>query len=223
MAGVTGGMSKEALPLGGRTVLDHVLDEAFIAGAERAVVVSAREKGDIEPIIAARKEHVDLRYQNEPRGLADAIVAAREFEHDALILLPDTVFAPRSATAALTGIAPCPDGSILAQRVTDAEVSSYGILECEGSRIKKILEKPRSEDTASRLAIAARFHLSDRIMRLLKEFVEAPRSEGEYDLTSGLNRALLHTMQLIAVTTEAHRFDCGSPEGYRLALEHFGK
>jgi len=222
MAGVTGGGSKEALPLGGRTVLDHVLDEAFAAGADRAVVVGAREKADIEPIISARKEHVDLRYQERPRGLADAIVAAREFEHDALILLPDTVFAPLTAARALSCIVPCPDGSILAQPVTDAEVTCFGILECEGPRITKILEKPSPGTTPSRLAIAARYHLSDRIMRLLKEFVETPLSEGEYDLTSGLNRALLHTMQLVAVITDARRFDCGSPDGYRLALDHFG-
>lgn len=222
MTGVTGGGSKEALPLGGQTVLDHVLDEAFGAGAHRAVVVSGREKGDIGAIIAARKEHVDLRYQDEPRGLADAIVSACEFADDAMILLPDTVFAPLTASKALSCLVPCPDGSILAQRVGDAEVSSYGILECDGDRIKKILEKPRPEATSSRLAIAARYHLSDRIMRLLKEFVETPLTSGEYGLTAGLNRALLHTMQLIAVITDARRFDCGSPEGYRRALEHFG-
>ena len=222
MASVTVGASKEALPLGGKTVLDHVLDEAFAAGAERAIVVSAREKGDIEPIIAARREHVDLRYQDEPRGLSHAIVAAGELDHDALILLPDTVFAPSSASAALKWVLPCPDGSILAQTVPDSDVSTNGILECDGVRVKKILEKPPLGATTSRLAIAARFHLSDRILRLLHEFVHTPLAEGEYDLTSGLNRALLHTMRLVAVPTQARRFDCGSPEGYREAQEHFG-
>ena len=133
------------------------------------------------------------------------------------------MFAPLAASAALCGILPCPDGSILAQLVADAEVSSYGILECSDNQIKKILEKPSPEATPSRLAIAARFHLSDRILRLLKEYVHTPLTSGEYDLTTGLNRALLHTMQLVAVITEAHRFDCGSPEGYRKAQEHFGE
>ncbi|MHB8636999.1 MAG: sugar phosphate nucleotidyltransferase [Fimbriimonadaceae bacterium] len=223
MSSITSGGSKEALPLGGRTVLDHVLDEAFAAGADRAIVVSSREKGDIEPIVAGRREHVDLRYQDEPRGLADAIVAAGEFEHDALILLSDTVFAPANASNGLTCLVPSPDGCILAQHVSVADLQHYGVLECENHRIKKILEKPDPAVTSSRLAVAARFHLSDRVLRLLREFVQTPLVDGEYDLTAGLNRALLHTMQLVAVVTEARRFDCGSPEGYRQALAHFGQ
>ena len=223
MTTVTRGGSKEALPLGGRTVLDFVLDEAFAAGAERAVVVSSRDKADVEPIVVARPEHIDLRYQDQPKGLAHAIVAAGEFDDDALILLPDTVFAPITASQALWRVVPCPDGLILAQVVGESEVGSYGILECEGGKVKKILEKPGPVATQSRLAIAARFYLSDRILRLLREFVETPRAGDEYDLTSGLNRALLHTMQLIAVTTDARRFDCGNPDGYRQAQEYFGR
>ena len=49
-----------------------------------------------------------------------------------------------------------------------------------------------------------------------------PSADGEYDLSTGLNRALLHTMRLVAVPTEASRFDCGSPQGYERAMAHFG-
>jgi UTP--glucose-1-phosphate uridylyltransferase len=223
MSKVTGGRSKEALPLGGQTILDHALDEAFEAGVERAVVVSAREKLDIEAIVKSRKQRVDIRYQEETRGLADAIVSAREFEDDALILLPDTVFAPSSAPGVLAEMGPHFDGAILAQRVTDEQIGSYGILECTNRSVTRILEKPSRDATSSRLAIAARFYLSARVLRVLKEFVESPISHGEYDLTSGLNRALAQGMNLIAVETDARRFDCGSPDGYREALEQFGK
>lgn len=102
MASVTHGRSKEALALGGRTVLDFVLDEAFAAGASRAVVVSAREKSDIEPIVTGRREQVDLRFQDTPLGLAHAISAAKEVEEDALILLPDTVFASHEPSLELS-------------------------------------------------------------------------------------------------------------------------
>lgn len=223
MTSVTRGMSKEALPLGGRTVLDHVLDEAFAAGAERAVVVGSRDKSDVEAIVAARSDAVDLRFQDEPKGLAHAIVAAREFEDDALVLLPDTLFAPRDASRALAVVTPPPDAAILVQTVSEDMVSRYGIVETEDGQIRKILEKPNPTQTASRLAIAARFWLTDRVLRLLDEYVTTPIPQAEYDLTSGLNRALLHTMTLVSVTTSAERFDCGSPEGYRLAMGRFGR
>ncbi len=222
MAGVTGGASKEALPLDGRTVLDFVLDEAFASGATRAVVVSARSKGDIEPIVAARPEHVDIRYQDEARGLAHAIAAARE-EEDALILLPDTVFSDTAPTKCLATLLPTPDAAVLTQRVSESDVGSYGIVELEASRVTKILEKPNPAETSSRLAVAARYFLSDRFLRLVNEFVQTPSSSGEWDLTTALNRAILHSMTVSAVETEEHRYDCGNPAGYREACEFFNR
>jgi UTP-glucose-1-phosphate uridylyltransferase len=222
MASVTAGGSKEALPLGGKTVLDFVLDEAFFAGASRAVVVSAREKSDIEPIVSARPEHVDLRFQEEPLGLAHAIASAREQE-DALVLLPDTVFSNVTSTCELAKLLPMPDAAILAESVLDSDVSSFGIIELDGVSIIKILEKPRPADTDSRLAVAARYFLSDRVLRLVQECVATPTESSEWDLTSVLNRAILQHMNLAVVRTEAHRFDCGSPEGYRAACEFFSK
>ncbi len=223
MASVTAGSAKEALPLAGRTVLDLVLDEAFAAGAKRAVVVSAREKGDIEPIVVSRNEIVDLRYQDEQRGLAHAIVSAGEFDEDALILLPDTVFQPAGASSPLACAGPGADGAILSQPVSDSDVPRYGILECDGTRIRRILEKPAATETASRLAIAARFLLSPRLLEVLREYVKAPQDTDEYDLTTGLNLALARGMKLVAAPTNARRFDCGSPAGYQLAVEAFGK
>jgi UTP--glucose-1-phosphate uridylyltransferase len=223
MAAVTHGASKEALPLGGRTVLDFVLDEAFASGAARAVVVSAREKSDVEPIVSARKEHVDLRYQDEPRGLAHAIAAANEVEEDALILLPDTVFSAFDSTLRLAKIEPTPDAAILAEVVRDADVQLYGILECDLGKVSKILEKPHSDETPSRLAVAARYFLTDRVLRLVHECVAAQAPSGEWDLTSVLNRAILHSMTIAVVKTDAHRYDCGSPEGYREACAHFSR
>jgi UTP-glucose-1-phosphate uridylyltransferase len=201
--------------------LDFVLDEAFAAGAVRAVVVSSRIKSDVAHIVSGRPEHIDLRYQDQPLGLAHAIVAAQEIEEDALILLPDTVFAVGAPAAGLASLRPCPDAAILTETIEDVLVPTYGIVECEGCRASKILEKPRPDETSSRLAVAARYFLSDRVLRLLRECVEAPTASGEWDLTSALNRAILHRMHISVVITDVRRFDCGSPEGYRAAREFF--
>lgn len=218
MLGVTGGASKEALPLGGKTVLDLVLDEGFAAGVDRAIVVISPEKKDIEALLACRAEPIELRYQHRANGLADAIVCAREPDVDALILLPDTVFDSAAASVALAAMTPDADAGIHAQFVGDSEVGHYGILEVESGRVRRILEKPDPADTASRLAVSARYRLRRRMSRFLHGV-----GSGESDLTGALNLAIRRGLRVDALQTNARRYDCGSPEGYAAAVEAFGR
>lgn len=230
MRAVTGGSAKEALPLGNRTVLDLVLDEAFAAGVERAVVVSSPQKPEIEAILAARNDWVDMRLQREPKGLAHAIACAGQVEDDALILLPDTVFRQSDWHSAELGkMLQMADGAILGEIVSDTQMGSYGIMEIENKLITKILEKPSPAETASRIAVSGRYALSDRVLRMnYSAIFENPRLPGmdhlEVDFSGVLSRAILAGMRLqgLVLPTGAKRFDCGSPEGYALACEALG-
>lgn len=222
MASVTNGGSKEALALGNRTVLDLVIDEAFAAGAERAVVVSSRGKGDVEEIVAARPECVDLRIQTELRGLAHAISITNESADESLILLGDTVFEAPGPSRPLAQAGAEFDACLHVQPVLDEQVSKYGIVECEGDRVIKVLEKPALSETASRLAVSARYRLSDRILRLVGQSVADTPPGVEADLTSVINRAILLGMKIGFVTTNGKRYDCGSPAGYAEAVARFG-
>lgn len=221
MADLTAGGSKEALRLGGRTVLDYVLDEAFDAAVSHVVIVSNQTKTDIADIMARRRESIELCFQSAPLGLAHALVCAGHDEEDALVLLPDTLYGSAEPAKTLIAAREGFDGAILCQSVTEAEVHQYGIVEATAGSISSILEKPQPEATISRLAVAARYVLSAKLMGVLREFMLQP-SSGEYDLTSALNIALSRGHSMATCETAAHRYDCGSPEGYRQALEVFG-
>ncbi|MBT9583668.1 NTP transferase domain-containing protein [bacterium] len=92
---LTWAVPKELLPYGPKTLLDHTLHELCRAGVERAIVVTRAGK-------EALREHVEragvpsgLRVefvvQQQPRGLADALRAARRALNGAplLMALPD--------------------------------------------------------------------------------------------------------------------------------------
>lgn len=224
MQDITAGTSKEALVIGGRTILDRVIDEVFESGVSRAVVVISRDKPDLEQIVSRRSEPVDLKYQSEPIGLMDAILASGVVE-DCLVALPDTIF----STPPCSTFSPrCrfKDSAVCVQKVTDEDVNKYGMVEIgsDGIHAKKFIEKPSVAQTSSRYAIAARYFFTDRVLRFLRELQSFERGQ-DVPLTEAFNDAIQRNMQILAhqLSSEVIRFDCGSVDGYRAALEHFGK
>lgn len=218
MRGVSGG-SKELLPVGGRSVLERVLQEAQEAGSEECLVVVSPSKADL-----LAHPGIERVMQEKATGLAPAVLTAKRLE-PTLVLLPDTIFFPRSPSARLVkALARGFDIAIAVQPVSDDEVSRYGIVEWnpENGRISRILEKPRPYQTASRWAIAARFAISPRTLLFCKQRVaELEGGLAEIDLPPLLNEAIAAGHTALAVTLEAdeQRLDCGNPEGYRHACE----
>jgi UTP--glucose-1-phosphate uridylyltransferase len=224
MSGLTAG-SKELLPIGGKPVLEWVLDEALAAGADRGVVVVSPEKRDLDVFLSSRNAAVVV--QPDATGLAPAVVLAASLQ-PAIILLPDTVFFPRSPSRRIAhALNRGYDIAIAIEKVSEEAVSRYGIVEwnAEHGRISRIIEKPRPDETPSRWAIAARFGLSARTMYFVKQRVsEMAGSSHEIDLPPILNEAIEAGHAGIAVPLEADemRLDCGNPEAYKRACEVVG-
>jgi UTP-glucose-1-phosphate uridylyltransferase len=234
MAVVTGGMPKELLPLGSRTVLSRIIDEAKAAGAERVIVVGSTSKPEIDAYVKALEDpNVLVRHQERPLGLADAIASA-EAHDDALILLGDTVYhggspCGRLADALRDGLL----GAVAGEEVPDELVHLYGIIEGSGIDldIARIVEKPKPDEVRSRWAVAARYALSAPLMAALvgraTHHRAAPR--GELGLTEIINDALRVSgdpdalaplpMRLVPLQGTERRVDCGSPEEYAEAKE----
>src|SRR5262249_12092150 len=114
MSSLTGGASKEMLPLAGRPIIHHVVQEAIDAGiVEICLVINKRKQeirryfeNDAPEACEARRAVAKLRsrcdiafaYQAEPRGVGDAILYAKEFVGDErfALLIPDQLFIGRA-------------------------------------------------------------------------------------------------------------------------------
>lgn len=234
MAAITGGGPKELLRLGHQTVLERVIEEAIDADADGVIVVSSPQKPQIEAAVRSwcegrfREANLRVAYQAAPHGLADAVLAAGVTEEDALILLGDCVFAGESPATRMShllyrGI----DGCIAVETVPDEEVQRYGICEVDGmGSIRRIVEKPRPEEIASRWAVAARFGFGVKWMARLAEVYDEERRDnptGEISLSVLLQRLIPEGMDLKAVALQPgqERVDCGTPEEYAVARTKF--
>src|SRR5579871_1985877 len=183
--------SKELLPVAGKPVLAHVLDEALAAGVDDCMVVLSPNKPDLKAFVESHGR-VSSVVQESADGLAPAMLRANRFE-PTLLLLPDTIFWPSSPSGRLVkALSRGYDFAIAVEPISEERVSSYGIVEWnpDTGRISRILEKPKATETSSRWAIAARFAISERTISFISDLIGGNKSDQEIQLTPLLDAAI---------------------------------
>jgi UTP--glucose-1-phosphate uridylyltransferase len=170
-------------------------------------------------------------WQPKMGGLGDAILYARDHIGDEpfAVLLGDTVVttqdAKRPVTRQLADVVERRGGSAVAlQEVPLEKVSRYGILggdEVEPGVIRatRFVEKPKPEETPSRLAVSARYVLSPKIFAHLEK---TPKGKGgELQLTDAM-ASLMKEEALHGLRYEGQRHDIGNKLDFIKANLHFG-
>src|SRR5690349_16510966 len=169
---LTRAVPKELLPLDGRPIVEHVVDELRAAGVDRIALITRAGKGAIEDHFDDRRI-VAIR-QGEPRGLGDAVACAETLPPSGpfVVALGDCVFRSSAVVSALlTAHAAQPGAAavIAVERVPPERVSRYGVVALDGERVVDVVEKPAPQDAPSDLAIAARYVLTPAIFAALRE------------------------------------------------------
>jgi len=196
---------KELLPVAGRPILLHALEEAVLAGCTEAVVVIRPGKEDLRRLVEdpafARREFpaaardlvqvmarlaVHFVYQELPRGECDAILAARDRlgREPFAVVYPDNL--PRPAGALARACAALTRTGQDAVALMTVDEASAPALSASG----RVDLTPRPDG----LFAVTRFH---------------PKQPGPFTLrfagelrTCGMYAALPHTLEFIARTAE---------------------
>ena len=234
---------KEMLPVGGKPVVQHVVEELAAAGIERIVFVTGRGKGAIEdhfdrdPMLTAELERrgdpellarlgfeqmgVSFSYtrQPSPRGLGDAILGTRDG--------PPVI--ARLAAALEQHGAGC---AIAVRDVPRSQTGRYGIVSTDDddgddddggggvALVSAIVEKPDPAAAPSTLAVAARYVMTPAIFAALRE--TPPAVNGEVELTHAIARLIAHGTPVVAVRLgDVERHDVGTHESYAAAFLAF--
>ncbi|MGQ4659365.1 UTP--glucose-1-phosphate uridylyltransferase GalU [Lysobacter sp. F6437] len=170
--------------------------------------------------------------QAEALGLGHAVLCAKPVIGDEpfAVILPDDLIWNHGdgALKQMADAAEATGASMIAvQDVPREATGSYGIVATESfdkrqGRISAIVEKPRSEDAPSTLAVVGRYVLNPRIFHWLE--TTAPGAGGEIQLTDAI-AALLKEEAVNAFRFQGTRFDCGTHLGLieatiRYALDH---
>lgn len=200
------------------------IEDHFDVSAELEAVLERSKKLDLLEMIRGLSKMVSVQSvrQKEMLGLGHAVLTAKHLvstSHFGCALGDDLIEAPVPGLKQLIDFAQTRKlleqeaGVVLLMNVSQADVSKYGICELDPQTgmIARCIEKPRSGETSSRLAIVGRYFLP----RSIFGFLEGQRQGAldEIQLTDGLN-ALAEKGKLFGHILQGQRFDAGDRLGF---------
>ncbi len=214
----------------GKTAIEDHFDVSF----ELEHLLETRKKKDVLAIVRSVSDMIDVSYvrQKEALGLGHAILRAKELvghEPFAAVLSDDVIDAEIPCLRQLLDIYNFYGTPVLAlMEVPEDQISAYGVVDAEnvshsGSggglyRIRNLVEKPKTGEAPSNLAIIGRYILTPEVFHSI-ESIE-PGKGGEIQLTDAL-RHMLRSRPIYGLKFEGRRFDAGDKLGFLKATVEF--
>lgn len=247
----TKALPKEMFPIVDKPVMQYLVEEAIAAGCEDIIIVTGRSKRAIEdhfdsnPELEQRlddswkfdylkrvqsvgkKANIVYVRQPYPRGDGDAILRAKNLIGDEpfLVLFGDDIIDNEVSAAEqlVTKYEQLQSPIITVERVSDQEVSSYGIVEGEEkgdiTKVSKFLEKPQASETDSRMGVIGKYILTPDIFTYL-ENAESSVWDGEIRLADAFIE-MQQDRDIYGLEVKGIRYDTGSHIGYLKACLNY--
>lgn len=214
---------KALLPVAGRPILGHIVDDLREAGIDGFVIVIGYEGEAVRRWFAATYPELPVEFVEQPQrlGLGHAIRCARPAIGDEpfFCVLGDTIL-----KADYGALVRAPGSVIAVKEVADPR--RFGVVLTEGGRVTGFVEKP--ERPLSRLAIVGAYLFRDggALWRAMDRVVaEDVRTKGEYQLTDAL-QFMVEAGHLFGIVSVEDWYDCGKPETWlatnRALLDRYG-
>jgi UTP--glucose-1-phosphate uridylyltransferase len=166
--------------------------------------------------------------QNRPMGLGHAVWCARRLIGDEsfAVLLPDDVIAAEKPCLQQMIEAHEETGGnmVAAMEVSPERASSYGVLDIDEDRgqivrAKGMVEKPKTGEAPSNLAVIGRYILTTKVLANLNKLKQG--AGGEIQLTDAIAEET-KAGNVYGYRFQGQRYDCGSKAGFLQATVAFG-
>jgi UTP--glucose-1-phosphate uridylyltransferase len=167
--------------------------------------------------------------QHKALGLGHAVWCARRLigNESFAVILPDDVIAAETPCLQQMVEAHEETGGcmVAAMEVPRDKAHAYGVLDIKEDRgaivsVKGMVEKPKTEDAPSNLAVIGRYILTPKILQNLNQIDRG--AGGELQLTDAIAAELKHGRDVFGYRFRGQRFDCGSKAGFLQATVAFG-
>ena len=207
----------------------RAIEDHFDKSYELEIELERSNKTELLKLVQDISNMVNIHYirQKEPRGLGHAILCAKSFVGNqpfAVLLGDDIVDSKPPCLEQMIDVFNLYNTSILGvQHVPKNEVDKYGIVdyELEDNRIYKVndlVEKPKTENAPSDVAILGRYIITPTIFEMLEK--TEPGAQGEIQLTDAL-KMLCRVEPMYAYEFTGKRYDVGHKLGFLEATVEF--
>jgi glucose-1-phosphate thymidylyltransferase len=183
---ITHTSAKQLVPVANKPVLFYGIEALVDAGVEEIGIIIAPETGDEIRAAAGDGSAFGARItyivQDEPAGLAHAVLTAEEFIGGSpfVMYLGDNLLRDGLRGLVSTFLEHSPDALILLTPVDDPQ--SYGVAELDGERIVRLIEKPK--DPPSNLALVGVYLFMPAIFDAARAL--EPSWRGELEITEAI-------------------------------------
>jgi bifunctional UDP-N-acetylglucosamine pyrophosphorylase/glucosamine-1-phosphate N-acetyltransferase len=211
---ITSTRPKHLISVGGKPILEHCLNAVRASGIEEAVIVT-RYLGDAirQYFGDGKRLRMKIEYveQKETHGTGSALSAAEPLvKEDFLLVYGDLLFssnAVKNVTELYSKEKPAATMAVVPVDRTE----DYGIVELEDERrVKRIVEKPKSEEAPTKLANAGIYVFSAEIFDKIRETKASER--GELELTDAIGLLLKNEKVVLAAKVSRDDWmDIGRP------------
>jgi glucose-1-phosphate thymidylyltransferase len=187
---ITHTSAKQLVPVANKPVLFYGIEALVDAGVKEIGIIIAPETGDeIRAAVgdgSAFGAEVTYIVQDEPAGLAHAVLTAEEFIGGSpfVMYLGDNLLADGLRGLVASFREAEPDALILLTPVEDP--SSYGVAELNGERVVRLVEKPK--DPPSNLALVGVYLFGSPIFDAARAL--EPSWRGELEITEAIQKLI---------------------------------
>lgn len=216
------------------------IENHFDTSFELEAILEARVKRQLlDEVQSICPSHVTIMQtrQGIAKGLGHAILCAKPLvgEEPFAVILPDVILDRYSTDLTKFNLREMLEqyestgaSQILVEPVPEEDVSSYGIVDCNGEtlapgdskRIVRMVEKPKREEAPSNLSIVGRYVLSEKIWDALAK--TAPGAGDEIQLTDAIALMMENNEPVEAYHLCGKSHDCGNKLGYMKAFVEYG-
>jgi len=202
---------KHLVPVGGKPIIDNVLNALKNAGINEVVFVVNYMSEPLQKYLGDGTNYgmqFEYTVQQQLRGTADAASFAEPFVKEPFLLTyGDWLTTPNAISTVLqTHEKEKPVATMGVVLVEKPE--HYGIVKLEDSYVKSIIEKPRRDEAPTNLANAGIYILSTEIFEAIKH--TKPSLRGELEITDAFTFLLEKGQKIAAATIPGSElFDVG--------------